>query len=47
MSEFAKLPAESKSPVEIDTLILRSNFRVSSFLNSENFSAARALKGLR
>ena len=48
MSEFSNLSStESKSPVEIPTLIFHPRFIFSNFLNSVNFSAASARKGLR
>ena len=40
-------PDSSKSPVEIPTLIFFPKGIFSNFLNSVNFSAANARKGLR
>ena len=48
MSEFSNLSStESKSPVDIETLIFLPRLIFSNFLNSVNFSAAKARKGLR
>src|SRR5207245_6760159 len=41
------LSVKSKSPVDISTCIFLPKSIDSSFLNSENFSDARALSGLR
>ena len=41
------LSTDSKSPVEICTFIFRPKSIVSNFLNSENFSDAKARNGQR